>query len=88
MTLAGGRWWWAACGPASLHRPLDPAVVVQALNDYNAAVELQGWLDDETKHVESRFELRERALDGLRAAGIESPFETIQPAPVRLKSRT
>ena len=55
-----------------------PRVVVQALNDYNVALELQAWLIDERQHVEKRSELRENVFNALNKAGIEMPFETIQ----------
>lgn len=61
-----------------------PRVVVTALNDYNIALELQAWLDNERQHVEKRFELREKTFQALNRAGIEMPFETIQLAPVQV----
>ena len=59
-----------------------PEVVVVALNDYNTALQLRVWLDDERDHVARRLELRERAFLSLQSAGIDMPFETIQIAPV------
>jgi len=61
-----------------------PRVVTTALNDYNVALELQVWLIDERKHIEKRFELREKVFDALNRAGIEMPFETIQLAPMQV----
>ena len=62
-----------------------PRVVVTALNDFNVAMELQAWLEDERHHVEKRFELREKAFNTLTRAGVEMPFETLQLQPVELK---
>lgn len=61
-----------------------PRIVVTALNDYNIALELQVWLDDERQHVEKRFELREKVFQALNRAGVEMPFETIQLAPIQV----
>ena len=61
-----------------------PRVVVQQLNDYNVAIELQAWLKDERQHVEKRSELREKAFNALNKAGIEMPFETIQLSPMQV----
>lgn len=55
-----------------------PRVVVTALNDYNVALALQAWLDNEREHVAKRFELRERVFKSLTAAGIDMPFETLE----------
>ena len=57
--------------------------MVTQLNDYNVALELQVWLDDEKRHVEKRSELREKVFAALTREGVEMPFETIQLAPVR-----
>lgn len=64
----------------------EPAsrVVATALNDYNVAMELQAWLDDERRHVEKRFELREKVFNTLTRAGVELPFETLQLQPVEV----
>lgn len=70
--------------PALLPDP-PPAVVVAALNDYNVAMELQVWLDDEKDHVAARYALRERLFEALRSAGVEMPFETFALAPVELR---
>jgi len=59
-------------------------VVVTALNDYNIALELQAWLDNERQHVEKRFELREKVFQALNRAGVEMPFETIQLRPIQV----
>jgi small conductance mechanosensitive channel len=61
-----------------------PRIVVTALNDYNIALELQVWLDDERQHVEKRFELREKVFQALNRAGVEMPFETIQLTPIQV----
>jgi small conductance mechanosensitive channel len=62
-----------------------PRVVVTALNDYNVAMELQAWLDDERRHIEKRFELREKIFNTLTRAGVELPFETLQLQPLEVK---
>ena len=54
-----------------------PRVVVTALNDYNVALQLQVWLDDEREHIARRFALRERMFCALRDAGVDMPFETL-----------
>ena len=61
-----------------------PRVVVQHLNDYNVAIELQAWLIDERQHVEKRSELREKVFNAFNKAGIETPFETIQLSPLQV----
>jgi small conductance mechanosensitive channel len=61
-----------------------PRVVVQALNDYNVAMELQAWLIKEREHVEQRFELRERVFNALNESGVDMPFETIQVRPLQV----
>ena len=61
-----------------------PRVVVTALNDYNVAMELQTWIDDERRHIEVRFELREKVFKILTQAGVELPFETIQLQPIEI----
>ena len=70
--------------PAFIAEPA-PRVVVTALNDYNVAVALQTWLDDERRHVEKRFELREKVFDILMREGVELPFETLQLQPIEVK---
>ena len=72
--------------PVFMAEPV-PRVVVTALDDYNVAVELQVWLDDERRHVEKRFELREKAFNTLIRAGVELPFETLQLQPIEIKSQ-
>lgn len=59
-----------------------PRVVVTALNDYNTAIALQAWIEDERQHIRLRFDLRERAFKALTAAGVDMPLETLQLAPV------
>lgn len=63
-----------------------PVVVVTALNDYNVAMELRVWLDDEKQHVAARHGLRERLFEALRAASVDMPYETFALAPVELRS--
>ena len=67
---------------------IDPAprVVLTAINDYNVAMELQTWLKDERRHIEKRFELREKVFNLLTRAGVELPFETFQLQPVEVKT--
>ncbi len=55
-----------------------PLVLLQALNDYNLALELRVWLKDERQHIRKRSELRELIYNTLHDAGVEMPFETIQ----------
>ncbi|EDM78742.1 hypothetical protein PPSIR1_12193 [Plesiocystis pacifica SIR-1] len=55
----------------------EPVVVVTELNDYNVAMELRVWLDDERTHTQARLELRERLFEALRDAQIEMPYETL-----------
>ncbi|KPK21136.1 MAG: mechanosensitive ion channel protein MscS [Nitrospira bacterium SG8_3] len=62
-----------------------PRVVVTELNDYNVAVELQVWLDNERQHVEKRYGLREKVFNALNKAGINMPFETIEITPLNVK---
>ncbi len=62
-----------------------PRVVITQLNDYNVALELQAWIDDERIHVEKRFELRERIFKSLTEHKIDMPFETIQLTPLTVK---
>ncbi len=61
-----------------------PRVVVTALNDYNVALQLQAWLDEERDHIAKRFALREQVFKALTEAGVEMPFETLQLAPSAL----
>ena len=70
--------------PAFMTEPA-PRVVTTALNDYNVAMELQAWLEDERRHVEKRFELREKVFNTLTREGIDLPFETLQIQPVEVK---
>lgn len=61
-----------------------PRVVITQLNDYNVALELQAWINDERQHVEKRFELREKIFKTLTEKQIEMPFETIQLTPFKV----
>jgi small conductance mechanosensitive channel len=63
--------------PAFMTEPA-PRVIVTQLNDYNVAMELQAWLDNERDHVVQRAALREKAFNALRAAGVDMPYETLQ----------
>ncbi|CAN5822260.1 hypothetical protein BH20GEM1_BH20GEM1_14460 [soil metagenome] len=47
-----------------------------ALSDYNIGFQLRVWIADEREHIRLRFELRERVLKALTAAGVEMPYET------------
>jgi len=69
--------------PAFLKEPA-PRVVVTELNDYNVALELQVWLDNERQHIEKRYELREKVYKVFNQAGINMPFETIQLSPLEV----
>lgn len=60
-------------------------VVITQLNDYNVALELQAWINDERQHVEKRFELREKIFNKLTEKQIEMPFETIKLTPLTVK---
>lgn len=62
-----------------------PQVVVTALNDYNVALELRAWLDDEKQHIPARLALREALFEALRSAGVDMPFETFALSPVELR---
>ncbi len=62
-------------------------VVVTQLNDYNVALELQAWLDDEKQHVAERQRLREAVFETLRAAKVVMPYETIELAPLTIQQR-
>lgn len=55
-----------------------PAVLVKELGDYYTALELRVWLEDTTKHIPTRAELREKIKDSFDEAGIEMPFETVE----------
>lgn len=63
-----------------------PEVVVTALNDYNVAMELRVWLDDERTHIPVRFQLRGKLFEALRSAGVEMPYETFSLTPVEVRS--
>ena len=67
-------------------RKPEPEMVVKALNDYNVAVQFRVWLKDERTHIPVRFELRERAFEALRTAGVDMPFETLQIEPLKVLS--
>jgi small-conductance mechanosensitive channel len=50
-------------------------VVVNSLNNYNLELILRVWLEDETKHVATRFEIRERLYKTLMEANVDMLFE-------------
>ena len=64
-----------------------PRVVVTELNDYNVAMEIQAWIHDERRHVEKRYELREKLFKTLTQEGVELPFETLQLQPLSIEMR-
>lgn len=68
----------AACEafPGLMAEP-PASVVVTALNDYNVALELRAWLDDEKAHISARMALRERLFLALRDADVDMPYETL-----------
>lgn len=68
----------------------EPAadVVVTALNDYNCAMEFRAWLEDERKHIPVRFEMRQKVFETLREAGVEMPYETLQLAPMEVRTKS
>jgi small conductance mechanosensitive channel len=63
-----------------------PQVVVTALNDYNVALELRVWLEDEREHIQKRFELREQVFSTLTENGVDMPFETVRSIVIRSES--
>lgn len=69
--------------PSYLQHPA-PRVVVTQLNDYNVALELQVWLEDERAHVEERTALREKVFEALRTAEVDMPYETLQLTPLEV----
>jgi len=56
----------------------EPQVVVTQLNDYNVALELRVWLENERHHMQKSFELREQVFKALTANDVDMPFETVQ----------
>lgn len=70
--------------PAYLSEPA-PRVVVTQLNDYNVAVELQAWLNEERQHVAERSKLREKVFNALRSSGVDMPYETLSLMPVEVR---
>ncbi len=76
----------ARAHPQFLSEP-SPQVVVKSVGDYNVEVELQVWIDDETKHVVTRHELRRALYEALREASIDMPLQTLQLAPVEVVPR-
>jgi len=64
-----------------------PDVVVTQLNDYNVAMEFRVWLEDERQHIPIRFEMRQKAFETLREAGVDMPYETLQLAPMEVRTK-
>lgn len=52
-------------------------VVVTALSEYNIGLQLRVWIADKREHIRLRFELRERVLKALTAAGVEMTSEEL-----------
>ncbi len=65
-----------------------PRVVITSLNDYNTAIQLQAWLNDERRHLQKKYELRERVYKTLSEAGVDMPLETIALAPLEVRNIT
>ncbi|MBW6474664.1 MAG: mechanosensitive ion channel family protein [Anaerolineaceae bacterium] len=63
--------------PDYLSKPA-PSVVVTQLNDYNVALELRVWLENERLHLQKKFELREQVFKTLTAHAVDMPYETVQ----------
>jgi small conductance mechanosensitive channel len=63
-----------------------PRVAVIALNDYNVALQLQVWIEDEKQHISKTFKLRESIFKAFNEAGIQMPFETLQLAPIDVRT--
>jgi small conductance mechanosensitive channel len=63
--------------PEYLSEPA-PGVVVTQLNDYNVALELRVWLENERLHLQKKFELREQVFKTLTANAVDMPYETVQ----------
>jgi len=71
--------------PSVLREPA-PRVAVTALNDYNVALQLQTWIEDETQHITKTFELRESVFRAFTDAGIQMPFETLELTPIDVRT--
>ncbi|MEQ9324936.1 MAG: mechanosensitive ion channel family protein, partial [Polyangiaceae bacterium] len=65
-----------------------PSVVVTALNDYNCAMDFRVWLENEREHIPVRFEMRQKIFETLREAGVEMPYETLQLAPMDVRTKS
>lgn len=72
--------------PRFLNEPA-PVMVVDALNDYNIALQFQVWAYDEKKHVSLRYELREKIFEEFRGAGVDMPYETLMIEPLEIVHR-
>ncbi len=62
-----------------------PVLRIVALNDYNIAMELQLWIEDEREHVKLRSHFRRKLYETLQAANVDMPFETLQIQPVEIR---
>jgi len=62
-----------------------PVMRTQSLNDYNIALELQIWIEEEREHVELRSHFRRQRYETLRDANVEMPFETLQLQPLEIR---
>jgi len=62
-----------------------PKVVLTSVNDFNLAIQIQAWIEDERKHIPLRHALREDIFNLLRDAKIDMPYETFQLAPVKIQ---
>lgn len=70
--------------PNHLSKPA-PKVVLTSVNDYNLAIQIQVWIEDERKHIPLRHALREDMFNLLRDAQVEMPVETFQLAPTKIQ---
>jgi small conductance mechanosensitive channel len=76
----------AAADPDFMSDPA-PSVSLNRVGDYFVEVGLYAWLSDEKTHIDKRLELRERAFEALRAAGIDMPYETLALAPLSVSTK-
>lgn len=72
-------------GDADFLETPAPTVCVTALGDYFVGMQLNAWLQDETKHVAKRLELRERVFETLRQTGVDMPCETLSLNPLEVR---
>ncbi len=52
------------------------SVVVTALNDYNIALRVSAWIENEREHLSERFFMRELVFNTLRDGQVDMPYET------------